>query len=416
MARTLLLVIGMGQDGPAGLCPRAKALLTAVKVLAGGRRLLDFFPDWPGEKIFFDGDLESWLERVRDRYRSAPTAILASGDPLYYGIGRAILQSFPHDELVFLPHVSSVQLAFARLKETWNDARVVSVHGRPLESLLLPLRLGEPKIAVLTDPKNDPAAISRLLEEHGFGRDYDMWLCEDLDGPSEQTELWKAGARPRLVAPLNVVILLRKPPGPKQHTRGTPLLGIPDPTLVHRNGMITSREVRLLVLGYLELQPGDVLWDIGAGSGSIAVEAARLSPHLRVFAVDRDAHAAGFIKENAEKLHAANVNIVFGEAPQALAGLPDPDRIFIGGSGGRLVDILASAGPRLKADGQLVLTCITLETMHTAWSWLVAHDWHIEATSVQIAHSRPLGPMHCFEPEHPVTILRAQRRPGASTT
>jgi precorrin-6Y C5,15-methyltransferase (decarboxylating) len=191
-----------------------------------------------------------------------------------------------------------------------------------------------------------------------------------------------------------------------------PLLGIPEPALLHRpgpRGLITGREVRLLALCYLELRPDDVLWDIGAGSGSVAIEAARLSSSLRVFAVERDDEEFRRLEANAASLGAGRVTVVRAEAPEGLKGLPDPDAVFIGGSGGRLVDILEAAVGRLKPGGRIALSCITLENLARGWDGLRAQGLQPEATSVQLAHSRPLGRLHSLEPDSLIFILRATK-------
>jgi precorrin-6Y C5,15-methyltransferase (decarboxylating) len=408
-----IVVIGLGADGPGTLSQEALEHIQRAAILAGGQRHLDLFPHWTGERVVIDADLDDFLAKLKDCYRRVKTVVLASGDPLYFGIGRCLLQALPREDLVFLPHVSSVQLAFARLKETWNDACVVSVHGRPVENLLPALAANKNKIAVLTDAKNDPHAIARYVEVHRLLSQYDLWVCEDLGTWDERISRWSETAD---YSPLNIVVLLRNNV-PIGGSRG-PLLGIPDHTLAHRPsncdgepgrspGLITKREIRLLVLGYLEFEAGQVFWDIGAGSGAVSIEAARLSPSLQIHAIDKEPQALAHIKENVQRFRLANVQAVAGEAPEILAGLPDPDRIFIGGSGGRLLDILETACRRLKPEGRLVLNCITLETFTSAWSWLSERNLHPEVTSVQLAHAAPLGKMHAFAADRPLFIIRA---------
>jgi precorrin-6Y C5,15-methyltransferase (decarboxylating) len=191
-----------------------------------------------------------------------------------------------------------------------------------------------------------------------------------------------------------------------------PLLGIPEGALLHQagpRGMITRREVRLLALCYLELRPRDVLWDVGAGSGSVSLEAARLSTQLESFAVERDAAAFTRLETNVARLAAGRVRALYAEAPEGLAGLPDPDAAFIGGSGGRLAEILGVVVERLKPGGRVVLNCITLENFFLSWERLRALQLEPEVTSVQLAHSRPLRHLHSLEPENPIFIVRARK-------
>lgn len=413
MSENPLAVVGIGHDGPAGLSPEARAHVEAARVLAGGRRHLDFFRSRCGDTVVLGGDVAAFVETVRQRYRREKTVVLASGDPLFYGIGRALLEAIPRADLLFLPHVSSVQLAFARIKETWHDARVVSLHGRPAAALVEAVAAREPKIAVLTDAHNHPAAIAELLRRLGAAEEYALWVCENLGGPEERvSRCAPAGLRDERFSPLNVVVLLREARGMDTGVPDVPFFGIPEAALLHQGatrGMITRREVRLLALCYLELRPGDVLWDVGAGSGSVSLEAARLSARLEVFAVERDAAAFNRLETNVARLGAGRVRAVRAEAPEGLAGLPDPDAVFIGGSGGRLAEILGVVVERLRPGGRIVLNCITLENLFRSWERLSALHLEPEATSVQLAHSRPLGQLHCLEPENLIFILRARK-------
>jgi precorrin-6Y C5,15-methyltransferase (decarboxylating) len=408
-----LIVVGIGHDGPAGLSPEARARVDAARVLGGGRRHLDYFPNWRGEKILLSDDLAGFVETLRERYRQEKTVVLASGDPLFYGIGRALLGAIPRDDLIFLPHVSSVQLAFARIKETWHDACVVSLHGRPMEVLTEAIAARETKIAVLTDARNNPAAIADFLRQLGAAEEYTLWVCENLGGVDERVTRYVASnLRGEVFSLLNVVILLREVGVMEGGSPDLPLLGIPEATLLHKpgpRGMITRREVRLLDLCYLELRAGDVLWDVGSGSGSVCLEAARLSPRLKIFALERDAAAFAQLETNVARLGAIPVRAIHGEAPEGLAGFPEPDAVFIGGSGGMLTEILEIVAQRLKPGGRLVLNCITLENFFRGWERLRELGLHPEATSVQLAHSRPLGRLHSLEPENPIFVLRARK-------
>ncbi len=409
MTREPIAVIGLGPAGPAELAPAARTHLEGARVLAGGKRLLEHFPAFAGERIVIDADLGNVLARLADVAQSHKTVVLASGDPLFFGIGRALLAAFPKEDLLFFPHLSSVQLAFARLKETWHDACVISLHGRPLHTLRAALQRGEPKMAVLTDPTNNPQAIAGLLEATGVADRYAFWVCEELGGPAERiTEISVRHLPETPFSPLSVVVLLRR--GSTRPGAGlTPVLGLPDDTLRHRADLITKREVRLLSLCQLALRPGDVCWDLGAGSGSVAIEAARLSPQLTFYAVEKDAQAWQELQANVISFGLTNVQAIYGEAPEALAALPDPDAVFIGGSGGRLAELLATALVRLQPGGRLVVNCITLENLALSWALLRERDAAPEVLSVQLAHSRPLGSLHCLEPEHPISILKATK-------
>ncbi len=402
-----LVVIGIGHDGAAGLSQEALTHIHRAKVLAGGVRHLAFFPDWQGERVVIDANLNGVIRQLRDAYRQVKTVVLASGDPLFYGIGRILTAHFPPESLCFLPHVSSVQLAFARLKTSWHDAHVLSLHGRPIDALRPALRQGASKIALLTDATNDPAAIARLLLAHGHDH-YDLWVCEELGGAAERVTQWRPqDIGDTVFSPLNIVVLLRRPEAAMAPP--LPLLGLPEQRLAHRAGMITKRDIRLLTLGYLVLHDRDALWDIGAGSGSVALEAARLSSSLDIYAIERDEGAIAHMAENIRTLATPHVQPIHGEAPEACADLPDPDAVFVGGSGGRLPDIISLLAKRLRPAGRVVMNCITLESFTTGWTLLNEAPWQATATSVQLSHTVPLGAMHRFASDSPIFIIQATK-------
>jgi precorrin-6Y C5,15-methyltransferase (decarboxylating) len=410
-----LAVIGIGHDGPAGLSPEARDHIARAEVLAGGARHLSFFPEWQGEKIVFDGELPQRIARIKECAAQRKTVVLASGDPLFYGIGRLLLEAFPPEQLLFLPHLSSVQLAFARIKQTWDDACIVSLHGRAMQALLPALSRGEAKIAVFTDARNSPAAIGAFLRATGLMETYRIiWVCENLGGPDERVMPWtprELEQSTELFSPLNIVVLLRLGPIPCVGKR-LPMLGIPEQMLHHRTRrgeLITRREIRLLSLCYLELHSNEVLWDVGAGSGSVSIEAACFNPSIKIFAIERDEEAYRNLEENRQTFGALGVHPIAGVAPDVFAHLPDPDAVFVGGSGGKLEAILAATLERLKPGGRLVVNCITLDNLARGWNWLRDHGAQPRVTSVQLAHSRPLGNLHSLEPDSPLFILQARK-------
>lgn len=414
MNRKTIVVIGMGGDGPKGLSREALERIETAKVLAGGRRHLAFFENGSQERIVIDSDIDGLIETLRTVSLKKEVVVLASGDPLFLGIGRALLKAFSPDELLFFPRPSSIALAFARVKQTWDDARVVSLHGRPLESLLPDLSARRSKIAVLTDSTNTPGAIADLIVKLGLAEEYEMWVCENLEAPDEQvSRLRIPDVKAKTFSPLNVVVLLRLDVETGSSTSSTvPIVGLPDESIQHASGprgMITKREIRLISLAYLELRPFDVLWDVGAGSGSIAVEAARLSPGLSVFAVEKNPVSFEDILINSQRFEATGIRPILGEAPEAFNGLPDPNAIFIGGSGGRFREIALRALERLQPGGRIVANCVAIETFSLAWRIFHDHGLEAQATSAQFSRSAPLGRLHRFEPENPIFVLRATK-------
>ncbi len=281
-------------------------------------------------------------------------AVLAGGDPLLYGIGRKVLAAFGNSAVKIHPAVSSMQTAFARIALPWDDARILSLHVRPLRGVAaLVSRHG--KVGLFTDPENSPSRIAAHLLTHGIRRQ--AWVFEQLGTPAERiTEGALEEIASRDFDPLNVMILI-DPDG----TTPQPAFGLGENAIVHSRGLITKDEIRAVALHRLRLPPRGVLWDVGAGSGSVAVEAARLAPGLQVFAVERRPDEVRNIRRNREVFAADGITVVEGEAPGVLGDLPDPDRVFLGGSGGKLPAILEAADSRLRPGGRIVATAV-LET------------------------------------------------------
>lgn len=394
-------MVGVGADGPAGLGEAARRAVAEAEVLVGGRRLLAGFPDHPAERVVVGAEVGEAVAAVARAVRQGRrVAVLASGDPLFHGIGAAVIEAVGREAVEVIPHVSSVQLAFARLRLPWDDAALVSVHARPLAELLPAVR-ARPKVAVLTGGRHTPGAVAAFLLEQGL-RGWRAWVGENLGAPEERVVGCALEELPgQEFAPLNVLVLLdpARLPG-EGRGRGDaaggrwPVVGLPDDAFEQRRplrGLITRQEVRLVTLARLELPPAGVVWDVGAGTGSVAIEAARLAPAARVFAVERNPEDAGRVRRNAERFGAPNVAAVLGEAPAALAELPDPDRVFVGGTGGRLVEVLETVAARLRPGGRLVLNAVTLETLAAAEAELARLGFERDVTLVSVARSRRLG-------------------------
>jgi precorrin-6B C5,15-methyltransferase / cobalt-precorrin-6B C5,C15-methyltransferase len=334
----------------------AQEALEAATVLVGSKRQLGVITGLHRgkvEHIELKGPLPSLFETIARRVDEGHcVCVLASGDPGFFGIVGALSEYFGRQRLVVHPAPSSVALAFARLGLPWDDATVVSAHGRPLSGALG--RMVGPKVAVLTSPDNPPEAIGNALHHAGdvvrevfvlshLGESEEVVVQTDLDGLANGT-----------FDPLSVVVLL----GHDRPAHTAPLSwGLPESAFSHRNGMITKAEVRAVALGKLALPLTGVLWDVGAGSGSIAVECARIRPALRVIAIEQNAEDAARITENAQR-HGVDIEVVRGSAPGSLANLPDPDRVFVGGGG---LEALDSSLARLRPGGVVVATYALME-------------------------------------------------------
>jgi precorrin-6Y C5,15-methyltransferase (decarboxylating) len=424
---TSVHVVGIGLDGASGLADSVRQIVEQATLLVGSDRHLRYFPDHPAEKIVL-GNLQQAIAEVQRRlaHRSdLQVVILASGDPLFFGLGRLLLAELPPEQLTFHPHLSAVQLAFNRIKVPWQDAQIISAHGRSLDELTQALQQGADKIAVLTDAIHTPAAIARLIVALDLPSYYQFWVCENLGSPEERIQSGSLSQAEDLllleepIAPLNVVVLLRLAGTGKQplDLKTLPLLGLPDQTFLSfsdRPGLMTKREVRLLVLGELALQPQQTIWDVGAGTGSVSIEIARLFPSTQVYAIEKTAMGTALIEQNMQRFQVENVISIHGSAPEMLYRLPHPDRIFIGGSGGDLSTILGLCGMRLIAGGIIVLALATLEHLHTALAWVEERSqrelgWSYHLLQVQLSRSVPVGPLTRFAPLNPVTLLTIKR-------
>ncbi|RTH26883.1 precorrin-6y C5,15-methyltransferase (decarboxylating) subunit CbiE [Thermus scotoductus] len=397
----MVYVIGIGAKGKEGLSLAALRRLQEAEVLIGGKRHLAHFPEHPGEKVPVQGPLEALLDLAEARLKEGKkVAFLASGDPLFYGIGKRVLARFPEAEVH--PAPTAFQEAFARLKLPWDNARFFSLHGRPLGGVLLELSLS-PLSVVYTDPENTPQRIAQALLEMGLGG-FRAYVAERLGEEDERVRSFpglKEVAEASFLEP-NLLILEAKGSLPSR-------LGFfPDEAFEQRipkKGLITKREVRLLALGLLGLPPNGVLWDVGAGTGSVGIEAARLAPFGEVYAVEKNPESWPHIEENARRFGAYNLVLVKGEAPGALRGLPAPHAVFVGGSGGELEGILRVSLKALRPGGRLVVAAIILENLLTAYGFLKETGLPLEGFQVQAGRVVPLGPYRRLEAQNPITLL-----------
>jgi precorrin-6Y C5,15-methyltransferase (decarboxylating) len=397
-----IYVIGAGIEGQEGFSRRALELVAQADVLSGGARQLALFPDFSGKTLVTGTNLAPVVECLEKGEGSA--VVLASGDPLFFGIGRYLLRNLPGADLEFVPNVSSAQYAFAKIREPWDDAVFVSTQGRGMKGAVDQV-VAHDKIAILTDEVNTPKAIASELIERGRGG-YAAYLCENLGTAEEAiTHTDLKGLIDVPAAPLNVLILIKEYE-PGGHGVG-PCLGIPDEDFASVKKLITREEVRAVSLAKLRLRHDMTLWDIGAGSGSVSIEADHLMPNGRVFAVERNSQCLAYLKDNLRKFNSRNITPVEEDAPACLDDLPDPDRVFIGGSGGHLWKILEAADGRLATGGRVVLNAVTLDTLTAATEFFENAGYDLEVTTVNISRTKPLTDYKMFEAFNPAFILTA---------
>jgi precorrin-6Y C5,15-methyltransferase (decarboxylating) len=363
--------------------PGCEALLAGADVVAGGRAVLDALAPAGARRVVLGAGIAATLEALGRE--PGAVCVLASGDPGFFGVVRALREVA--GDLEIHPAPSSVALAFARLGLPWDDALVVSAHGRdPRPAINVALR--HPKVAVLTEPRAPAAMIAEALT----GRT--VYVAEALGTPEERVRLAAPGlayAEPNIVIALDPGLAGR-----------ADRWGLPEDAFEHRAGMITKAEVRAVALAALGPGTGDLVWDVGCGSGSVAIECARLG--AAAIAIDADPGAIDLTLRNAAR-HAVPVRTVHGSAPEALAGLPDPDAAFVGGGGPALLDRVA---PRTRR--AVVVTVALIERIAPAIDRLTAHGLEVTATTIQASRLRPLAGGHRLAAENPITVI-AGRRP-----
>ncbi|MGH8548850.1 MAG: precorrin-6y C5,15-methyltransferase (decarboxylating) subunit CbiE [Methylococcales bacterium] len=407
--RRAVTLVGIGDDGCAGLTSRAANAIARAQVLAGGERQLAFFPDFQGERVVLKDGLVKALERIALLAEEHNVCILASGDPLFYGIGGLVMKKLGATQVEVIPQASSLQLAFARAGLQWDDAAFISLHGRPLAGLVARLkRLA--KVGIFTDPENTPARIAAHMIDHGESA-WRAWVCENLGGPDERVRAPALAEVARLteVSDLNVLVLLREDPAWRPPQVLPFLHEDAFAKRMPKKGLITKREVRLLSLAALQLRPDSVVWDIGAGSGSVAIEAGLIACEGRVYAVEVDPEGVAICIDNVRTHGADNVRVIAGRAPEALTDLESPDAVFIGGSKGSMAAIIDTALERLRPGGRLCANAITLENAAECYQAIRGHGLTPEVTLLQVSRAEPLAHYLRYEALNPIQIFAVSK-------
>jgi len=415
-----LEVVGTDARGLESLSLLWRQRLRQVDRVAAPQRLLDPLRRWYEESAGITPELiptdrpEELLSRLRSALADGkPVVVLASGDPLWFGIGRLLLQAFPAEQLRFHPGPTSMQLAFARIGRPWQDASWLSLHGRDPEPLAAELQRRPAALAVLCDPRAGGAdTVRRILRASGLEGAYGCWICERLGHPEERVlRLAPDQPTPVELDPLHLVLLVAEAPAAPDPT-SLPLFGIDDGLwLQHPDqpGLMTKREVRIQLLADLDLPAEGVLWDIGAGVGTVGLEALRLRPGLRLWAVERRVGAAALLAANAERFGVEPAGLLEAAAPEALAGLPDPDRVLIGGGGRDRVALLQAVLARLRPGGVVVLPLATVEALAELRPVLEGAGLAVAVGQVQVWRGAPLGDGTRLAPLNPVLVLSGRR-------
>ncbi|ROM96082.1 precorrin-6y C5,15-methyltransferase (decarboxylating) subunit CbiE [Pseudomonas brassicacearum] len=391
-----LTVVGIGEDGFKGLGKNARRSLLGASRIFGGQRQLDLLPVCiRGERLLWPTPFS--LEPVLAQ-PGEPVCVLASGDPMLFGVGASLARQVPSDEMLILPAPSSYSLAAARMGWPLQEVVALSVVARPIAALNAQLFSGV-RLLVLSNDRHSPAAIAALLREHGFGPSR-MSVLEHLGGESERrVDGIASDWTDPVIADLNLVAIecIAEPNTP----RLSRLAGLPDSAFKH-DGQLTKRDVRAITLARLAPVPGELLWDVGAGSGSIGIEWMRAHPSCRTLAIEADAGRQQLIEHNRDALGVPSLQLICGSAPQALAGLERPDAIFIGGGVTR-DGVLDTCWAQLKPGGRLVANAVTLQSEMTLMAWREQHGG--ELTRIHVAQAQPLGEFDTWRQALPITLL-----------
>ncbi|MEU4170700.1 precorrin-6y C5,15-methyltransferase (decarboxylating) subunit CbiE [Streptomyces sp. NPDC026665] len=400
----VVTVVGIGADGWEGVPDGSRAVLLDAEILIGGQRQLDLLPpECRGERISWPSPLRPAVPGLVAEHFGRRIAVLASGDPMFYGIGRALTEVVGPDTVRVLPHPSSVSYACARLGWPLEDVDVVSLVGRPEARLAAALHDGR-RLLVLSADAATPREVAALLRDRGFGPSR-MRVLEQLGGQRESTTA-TATADDWCHSPgdpLNIVAVECRRAVDTLRLGAVP--GLPDDAYEH-DGQLTKRHVRAVTLGVLAPAPGELLWDIGGGSGSIAVEWLRTHPSCRAVTVERDPVRAERIGRNAERLGVPGLRVVTGSAPGALSELPPPDAVFIGG-GLTAAGLLDACWQALPDGGRLVANTVTLES-----EALLADAYRRyggELVRLAVAHAVPVGGFTGWRQAMPVTQWSVQK-------
>ncbi len=405
-------IVGIGDDGFDGLTGHARQLIQQAEVLIGAPSALAQIPDSSANQIAVGGDLTQLKATIAD-LADRPTVMLAGGDPLFYGIARYLTEAFGKDRFEVVPHVSSMQLAFARVKESWDDAYLSNLATQSLDRVVDSIRTAE-RVGLFTTEAITPAVVAEALLDRRIDY-FTAYVCENLGTPDETvTQGDLESIREQTFSSMNVMVLVRhqgaadRPSGSGQQR----LFGNPDDLFLQsrpKRGLLTPCEVRCIALAELGLNSASVVWDVGAGSGSLAIEAAAIASSGKVFAIEMDAEDYGLMIENAKLFKVPSLVPIHGKAPQAWEDLPDPNAIFVGGSGRMVPDLVAAALNRLAAGGRIVVTVSSPDNLVAVQAKIDAAGLRSDVRMINIARGQFQLDRVRFDALNPTFLVLGQK-------
>ncbi|MEO1523948.1 MAG: precorrin-6y C5,15-methyltransferase (decarboxylating) subunit CbiE [Planctomycetota bacterium] len=401
-------IVGIGDDGLDGLTGHARDLVENADSLIGASSLLNRIPaSNAGARVACDGGLDE-IKRCLDGLSAGANVLLASGDPLFYGIAKYLTETIGKDRFEIVPHVSSMQLAFARVKESWDDAYLTNLAIQPLDRVVDSIRSAE-RVGLFTTEAIPPSAVAAALLDRRIDY-FQAYVCENLGTPNEtvtQGEL--ESIQGQEFSPLNVMVLVRRsgvadsPVGGQQKR----LFGNPDEVFLQsrpKRGLMTPSEVRCIALAELCLQRDSVVWDVGAGSGALAIEAAGIASEGKVFAIEMDAEDYNLMLANAENFDVPSLVPIHGQAPEAWSDLPDPSAIFVGGRGRIVPDLVGAALQRL-AGGRVVVNVSSPDNLVAVQDVMERSGLRTEVRMINIARGQQQLDRVRFEALNPTFLI-----------
>ncbi|CAM2863885.1 precorrin-6y C5,15-methyltransferase (decarboxylating) subunit CbiE [Vibrio rarus] len=400
-----ITVVGVSEDGCMSLSSRAVNAVSKARVVAGHSRHMAWFPQFSGNFLDMSQGFSAWLNEVIDQAEEGDVVILASGDPLFFGIGATLLKRYPLDEVLFIPSQSSAQLAFARLGLSWSGAQFLSCHGRQRAGMVAQMQSGD-LFAILTDSTNTPQNVAKHMQEFNE-TGWKLTVCEQLGAVSENITSFTVQALVNCDTPfdtLNIIIAQRQAPA---LWGGHGQFACDDSFVMRmpQKGLITKQAVRHLALTHLRIQSHDIVWDIGAGSGSISIESGKFATQGKVYAVECNPSCFEHINANMRSHGTDNVQLIAKSAPDALVDLPSPDAVFIGGSRGAMHDILTLVWDRLNLGGRLVVAAVTMDTVVDIYQWAKSKNLNFDAQLVNISHTQPLAQYLRYQAQNPIHLF-----------
>jgi precorrin-6Y C5,15-methyltransferase (decarboxylating) len=418
-------IIGVLDNGNDSLPSRALEILQQAEIVIGGTRTLALFSSQikTAETKDLTGSLSAvplWIQAAQKTHQKV--VVLATGDPLCHGIAGYLIKKLGKESIEVLPNVSTLALACSRFKIPWQDLKIISIHQQDAGEwklgagsthglyALFQALLSDNKLAILTSFENNPARIARLLITENWATEFELFIAQDLQTENERLSQHQSAEEisQQVFNGNNVVILHRKQP-----LNVNVLFGLSDESFKQRKpdkGLITKREVRAVSLARMQLNAKSIVWDIGAGSGSVGLEAARLCHQGYVYAVEKNTADFTIAQENARQHDCHNYYLIHAKAPEGLETWENPDAIFIGGTGGHLAVLIQLCLQRLKTGGWCVMNFVTLENLNTAVETLKSCDARWDVVQIQASRSQPILQMNRLRAENPVWIVSAQQK------